>query len=102
VLVHRACLAGRSVLRRFVCCVLCPCHSHSHRHSHSHSCPHTLTHIVTLTLPIPVPAGTMLDLPYDTRLEKSGALQNWRRTNMRGTSGEASSHGLPRHLGTRQ
>lgn len=32
-------------------------------------------------------SGTMLDLPYDTRLEKSGALQNWRRTNMRGTSG---------------
>jgi hypothetical protein len=32
----------------------------------------------------------MLDLPYDTRLEKSGLLAQWRRTNMRGTAGEAN------------
>jgi hypothetical protein len=32
-------------------------------------------------------AGTMLDLPYDTRLDKPGGLSQWRRTNMRGTAG---------------
>lgn len=31
--------------------------------------------------------GTMLDLPYDTRLDANGGLTKWRRSNMRGTSG---------------
>jgi hypothetical protein len=35
--------------------------------------------------------GTMLDLPYDTRVEKQGGITQWRRTNMRGTAGELLS-----------
>jgi hypothetical protein len=52
--------------------------------------------------------GTMLDLPYQTQLDKAGGLTNWQRTNMRGTSGAcarmpvllASGGTLPRHRST--
>lgn len=32
-------------------------------------------------------SGTMLDLPFDTQVDKTGGVTAWRRTNMRGTSG---------------
>lgn len=35
----------------------------------------------------------MLDLPYDTHVEKTGAITQWRRSNMRGTAGEHARGG---------